>query len=188
MNALLSVGLGIGLAAACGLRVFVPLLVVGVAAHLGHLELGEGFTWIGSTPALIAFAVATVLEVAAYKVPWLDNLLDAAASPTAVLAGVIVSASVFTGMEPLLKWALAAIAGGGVAGTVQAGTVVIRRLSTLATGGLANPLFAALEAGSSLALSLVALVVPFLAVLLVLLLFIVTWRLLRRRRRNARAA
>ncbi|MGH9464204.1 MAG: DUF4126 domain-containing protein [Thermoanaerobaculia bacterium] len=188
MDGLLSVCLGIGLAAACGLRVFVPLLVMSAAAHLGHLELGESFTWIGSTPALVAFAVATLLEVAAYKVPWLDNLLDAAASPIAVVAGVVVSASVVTGMEPLLKWTLAVIAGGGVAGSVQAGTVVARQLSSLGTGGLANPLLAALEAGGSLGLSLVALLLPLLAFLLVLVSCLVAWRLLRRRRRGTPAA
>lgn len=185
MDTLASVGLGVGLAAACGLRVFVPLLATSVAARLDYLELAEGFAWIGSTPVLVAFAVATGLEIAAYKVPWLDNLLDAAASPAAVLAGVIVSASVVTGIDPWLRWTLAVIAGGGVAGSVQAGTVVARQSSSVVTGGLANPLFAAFEAVGALGLAVLAFVLPLLAALLVSLLLLAAWRLLRRRRRRA---
>jgi len=93
METILSLLIGIGLSAACGFRVFVPLLVVSVASHTGHLHLSSGFEWMGSDAALIAFAVATVLEVAAYYIPWLDNLLDTVASPAAVIAGTLVTAS-----------------------------------------------------------------------------------------------
>ncbi len=182
MEAVLSVCLGVALAAACGFRVFVPLLIAGLAARFGALELAGGFAWIGSTGAILAFGVATLLEIAAYHVPWLDNLLDAAASPTAVVAGVVVAASVITGMDPLLKWTLAAVAGGGAAGSVQAMSVVARQLSSLGTGGLANPLLALLEAGGATALALLAIVVPLVAVAALVALLVVAWRLLRGRR------
>src|SRR5436309_7251833 len=103
METVLSLLIGIGLSAACGFRVFVPLLVVSVASHTGHLHLSSGFEWMGSDAALIAFAVATVLEVAAYYIPWLDNLLDTIASPAAVIAGTMVTASLVTDMSPFLK-------------------------------------------------------------------------------------
>ena len=119
---LLSVGLGLGLSAACGFRIFVPFLAMSGAAHAGYLQLDGRFEWIGSTPALIVFGVATLLEIGAYYLPWLDNLLDSVASPAAVIAGVVATASVVTDMDPLLKWSLAVIAGGGLAGAVQAVT------------------------------------------------------------------
>lgn len=188
METVLSVCLGLALAAACGLRVFVPLLAVGVAARLGVVDLTGNFAWIGSAQAVATFGVATVAEVVAYHVPWLDNLLDAAASPTAVVAGVLVAASVMTGVDPLVKWTLAVVAGGGMAGSVQAGTVALRQLSSLGTGGLANPVIATLEAGGAIGLAVAALLVPALALLTVVALLAVVWRLVRRRRRLVAAA
>ena len=113
MTEFLSVALGIGLAAACGFRVFVPLLFVSIAAKAGKLTLVSSFQWMGTDAAMIAFSVATAIEIAAYYIPWLDNLLDTIATPAAVVAGAIISASVFTGMDPFLRWTLAVIAGGG---------------------------------------------------------------------------
>lgn len=182
---MLSVCLGIALAAACGFRVFVPLLVVSITAKAGWLSLADSFSWIGSTPALIAFAVATALEVGAYYVPWLDNTLDAAAGPIATVAGVVVAAAVMTDMDPLLKWTLAIVAGGGAAGATQALTTALRGASSITTLGLANPLVATAEVGGSLALSLLSLALPFLAAALVVV--FLSFLLFRFLRRPARA-
>jgi hypothetical protein len=164
METLLSLCLGIGLAAACGFRIFAPLLVMSIAANTGHLALAGGFDWIGSRPALIAFAAATVLEVLAYYVPWLDNLLDTAAVPIAVVAGVVVTASVVTDVSPLLRWTLAAVAGGGAAGATQSLSTLVRSVSSFTTGGIGNPVVATAEAGGSLALSAMSLLAPLIAV------------------------
>src|SRR5882724_7873827 len=142
METLLSICVGIGLSAACGFRVFVPLLVMSIAALSGHLTLADGFEWIGSYPALIAFSVATCLEIAGYYIPWVDHLLDTIATPAAIVAGTLITASMVTDMSPFLRWTLAAIAGGGAAGVVQGTTVLTRGASTLTTAGLANPMFA----------------------------------------------
>ncbi len=187
MDVLLSVGLGLGLAAACGFRLFVPFLILSLAARGGLVALGGGFDWIASTPALITLAVATVLEVGAYYVPWLDNLLDSVATPAAVVAGVVVTASVVTGIDPYLKWSLAVIAGGGVAGAVQGFTVGARGASSLTTAGFGNPLVATAEVGGSALLSVMAIGLPALAVLTVLVLLILATRRLRRRRPRAAA-
>jgi Domain of unknown function (DUF4126) len=188
MEIILSLLVGIGLSAACGFRVFVPLLVVSIASHAGHLTLAPGFAWMGSDAALVAFAVATVLEIAAYYVPWLDNLLDTMATPAAIVAGTIVTASVVTGMSPLLKWTLAVIAGGGAAGLVQGTTILTRGASSLGTGGLANPILATAELGGSIVTSVVSLFWPILAlILIVAILFFAGWRLLRKRSRPAAA-
>jgi len=164
METILSLLIGIGLSAACGFRVFVPLLVVSIASHSGHLHLAHGFAWMGSNAALIAFAVATAAEIAGYYVPWVDNFLDTIASPAAVIAGTLVTASLVADMSPFLKWTLAAIAGGGVAGLVQGGTVIVRGISTAGSGGLANPILATAELGGSIITSLASLAVPILTV------------------------
>jgi hypothetical protein len=164
MQEALSVCIGIGLAAACGFRVFVPLLIMSVAALSGHLTLSPSFQWIGSYPALITFSVATALEIAAYYVPWLDHLLDTIATPAAVVAGTIVTASMITGMSPFLQWTLAAIAGGSAAGLVQGATVLTRAASTATTGGLGNPIVATGELALSIATAVLSFVVPALVV------------------------
>jgi hypothetical protein len=166
METVLSVLVGIGLSAACGFRVFVPLLVASLAAHAGHLQLSPEFAWLGSTPAWIALSVATALEIGAYYVPWLDNLLDSVATPAAVVAGTLVTASLVTDLSPFLKWTLAVIAGGGVAGAVKGATTLTRAASSLATAGLANPLIATAELAGSLVTSLLALVVPLVVVVM----------------------
>jgi hypothetical protein len=185
-NTILSVCLGIGLAAACGFRIFVPFLIMNLAVRTGWLAVSGSFEWIGSTPALVVFAVATGLEIGGYYIPWLDHLLDSVATPTAVVAGVIASASVITGMDPLLKWTVAAIVGGAVAGTVQAATGLTRGVSLISTGGLANPLVSSAEAVGAVAMSTMAIFVPLAAA--VLLVFAIAILLLRRRGRRARRA
>lgn len=163
MSTLLSVILGIGLSAACGFRIFVPFLVVGIAARTGHLALGPSFDWMSGTPALIALTAATILEIGAYYVPWLDHLMDTIATPAAVIAGMVMTASVATGLDPMMKWTLALIAGGGIAGTIQALTVGTRKLSLVTTGGLANPVVSTFELLGAVILTLLAIAVPFLA-------------------------
>ena len=163
VEAALVVCAGIALAAAAGLRVFVPLLATSAAAALGHLDLAPGAAWLGTTPALVALSVAAVLEVGAYFVPALDHALDAVATPLAVVAGIVVSAALFTGMPGWLRWALAIVAGGGSAGLVQGATTVLRLKSGLLTGGLANPLVALAELVGALLLAVLALLVPLVA-------------------------
>jgi hypothetical protein len=163
-----SVLAGVGLAAACGLRVFVPLLALSIAATLDVLPLANDFAWIASTPALIAFATATVLEIGAYYVPWLDNLLDTIATPAAVAAGIVTSAALITDVSPVLRWALAIVAGGGVAGAVQGATVVTRLKSSAATAGVGNPIVATGETVGAGVTSWLAIVVPILAFVLVI--------------------
>ncbi len=186
MEIAVSVGLGLGLSATCGFRVFVPLLITSLAAHLGWIEPGSGFEWMARLPAVAVFAAATLFEVGGYLVPWVDNLLDTVATPAAVAAGILVMASVAVGMPPLLRWGLAVVAGGGAAGTVQAGTVLLRGASSVTTGGAANPAVSAGETAASVAGSAVSLLLPVLGGLLALVLVAaVAWRVGRKRRRAA---
>lgn len=178
---LLGLAIGIGLSAATGLRVFVPLLGVSLAAHFGRLPLAAGFLWLGTWPALTAFAVATIVEVAAYFIPWLDHALDAIAAPAAVIAGTLLTVSLLGEASPFLRWTLGIIAGGGAAGIVQAGTMLVRGASTAATGGLGNPLLAAFELAGSILLTILAILLPLLCIALALaLIFFAIGRLARR--------
>ena len=169
---LLTILMGIGLSAASGFRVFIPLLVVSIASFTGNLTLADSFSWIGTLPALITFSIATVFEIAGYYIPWVDNILDTITSPMAVVAGAVLMASVVTDISPLFKWTLAIIAGGGIAGTIQALTGVTRVTSSLTTGGLGNPAVSTVESGSSITLSVIAIFIPVIAAIVVIALLV----------------
>ena len=162
--ALVGIAAGLALSTAAGLRVFVPLLLTGLAARLGYLKLVPGMAWLESDMALVAFATATILEIGAYYVPWLDNALDALGTPAAVGAGIVATAAVTPDLPPLLRWTLAILAGGGTAGLVQASTALLRLKSSLATAGAGNPVVATAELVGAVAFSVLAVLAPFLAV------------------------
>jgi hypothetical protein len=160
----LSAVVGLGLSAACGFRVFVPLLVMSIASMAGHLTLSPGFEWIGTYPALLAFAVATVLEIAGYYIPWVDNFLDVIGAPAAIIAGIIVMASSVADVSPFLRWSLAVIAGGGIAATFHALTGVARAASSVKTAGAGNFILSTAETGGATAFSILAVALPVLGV------------------------
>jgi uncharacterized protein DUF4126 len=180
MELALSICLGIGLSAACGFRVFVPLLGMSMAAQAGHLSLAPGFEWIGSWPAFTCFLAATVLEIAAYYIPWLDNLLDSLATPAAVVAGTIITAAVVTDVSPLMKWSLALIAGGGTAGAIQSASVALRGTSSMMTGGLGNWAVASSELAASVGTTILSMWMPVLAALAVAVLIAIALSFFRR--------
>jgi hypothetical protein len=175
-----SIALGIGLAAATGLRVFLPLLIVSGASYAGYLPVGENFAWLATSGALTLLGVAAVVEILAYYIPGVDNLLDTIATPAAFVAGTVVAAAVITDLPPLVKWATAIIAGGGIAGATQSMTALLRAKSTVFTGTLGNPVIATAESGGSLIVSLLALAAPLAAILLIVAFFWLTIRLMRR--------
>ena len=181
MELALSISLGIGLSAACGFRVFVPLLGLSTAALSGHLNLAHGFDWIGTWPAFACFLTATILEIAAYYIPWLDNLLDSVATPAAIVAGTIITAAVVTDMSPLLKWSLALIAGGGTAGVIQSSSVALRGASTATTGGLANFAISTTELVASLTTTILSILLPILTAIAVAVLIAVLLTFVSRR-------
>jgi hypothetical protein len=176
----LSIALGVALAAATGFRIFLPMLVASIAAYTGHLHLADSFAWLGTVPAMTILGVAAVAEVLAYYIPAVDNLLDTIATPSALVAGTLLSAAVMTDLPPLVKWTAAIIAGGGAAGLTQAMTTLVRAKSTALTGGIGNPVVATAEVGGALFISILALIAPFLAVAAVIL---VCWLAVRPVRR-----
>ncbi len=176
MDILLPLCLGIALSAACGFRVFLPPLAMSVAAINGNFELSPQFAWLGTYPAMIALGGATVVEILAYYIPVVDNLLDAIEIPTAIVIGTILTAANLGDVDPVLQWTLAVVAGGGTAGIIESATSITRLASTGLTGGVGNIFLATMEALSAAVLSILALTLPFLAVFLVigLLIFAIT--------------
>jgi hypothetical protein len=179
-DVLLSVALGIGLAAAVGFRVFLPLLITSIAAYTGHLPVSESFAWLGSLPAVIMLGVAAAAEILAYYIPGVDNLLDAVATPAAMVAGAAVAAAVMTDLPPIVKWTTAIIAGGGAASLTQGATALLRAKSTATTGGVGNSVVATGELGGAVAVSLLALFAPVIALVIVVVFCWIVVKLMRR--------
>jgi hypothetical protein len=173
--------IGIGLSAACGFRVILPFFGLSIAAMNGYVSLAPEFHWIGTWPALIAFATAAALEIGAYYIPWMDNLLDAVTTPLAVAAGTIAAASVMSDVSPFMKWSIALIAGGGMAGAVQTGTALLRGMSTVSTGGLANAVISTVELAGAVIATTLSLLMPIVAFTAAIIIAVwVIWKLLHR--------
>ena len=171
---LLSLSLGLGLAAACGFRVFIPPLMMGVGSRLDLYKLEGSFVWVDDTWAIAIFAVATLLEIGGYFIPWIDNLLDAVATPAAIIGGnFVTSASLEGQLDPSAQWTLSVIAGGSVSGVIQLGTVATRAISTGTTGGLANPIISLLEAVASILCILISL---FLVAIIPIVIIFLIWK------------
>jgi hypothetical protein len=179
-DTIISIFLGIGLAASVGFRVFLPLFVLSLAAYLDMWQLNESWEWIGSLAALIIFGVATLVEILAYYIPWFDNLLDSIALPLATVAGTAVMVSTITDMTPAVTWTLAIIAGGGTATAIKGATSATRLTSTVTTGGVANPVVSTLETGTSVLVSAASVFVPILAVVLVIIILFVVFLFYRK--------
>ncbi len=188
MDTLLGLMAGVGLSAASGFRVFVPLLVMGIAANNGQLTLAPGFEWIGNPMAVFVFGTATAFEILGYFIPWFDNLLDTVATPAAVIAGTIITGSFLTGLDPSLQWTLALIAGGGSAGVVQGLTTMTRATSTATTGGLANPAVSTVEVIGASVLAGLAVFWPYIAIALVGILFFVFIKKFLNKKNSVKAA
>ena len=168
MEIILALCLGVTLSAASGFRLFLPPLALSLTALYGDLELSSGFQWVGTYPTAIALGIATLVEILAYYIPVVDNLLDTIEIPTAVGIGTLLTAANLGDVNPLLQWSLAAIAGGGTAGIIETFTAMTRMASTGMTGGTGNFLVATTEALSSGVLSILALTILPLGIALVI--------------------
>lgn len=188
MNAELitAVAIGIGLAASAGFRVFVPMLVAAIAAKTGILPLNESFMWLSSWPSIAILGTATIVEILAYYIPVVDNLLDTIATPLAVVAGTLLLTSVLPIDSELMKWITGAAVGGGSAAVVQSGSALTRLTSTKLTAGVGNPVVATVENVAAAGTSILSLVIPFFILAIFLLLIILIFTSLRRRMRKKR--
>jgi hypothetical protein len=184
METILSIFLGIGLAASVGFRVFLPLFALSLATYFGKWDLNESWLWVGSSTAVITLGIATLVEVVAYYIPIVDNLLDTVAIPLATIAGTAVMVSTVADLSPVITWALAIIAGGGTAVAVKSAASVTRLGSTVSTAGFGNPIVSTLETGTSVVMSIVSVFLPVLAIILVIFIFYIVFKLFRKLKPN----
>ncbi len=172
LTPLLTILLGIGLAAATGFRVFLPFLVAGLAARAGWIPLSSGFEWLASAPALWILGSAAAFETLAYYIPGVDHLLDLLATPATIGAGIVVSAATMADVPPMVLWPVAVIAGGGIAGLVKGSAALVRAQTGLATGGLGNSAVSTGENIGAILISLLAILLPVLCILAVVALLV----------------
>ncbi|MEM7381464.1 MAG: DUF4126 domain-containing protein [Bacteroidota bacterium] len=179
---ILSIFLGVGLAASVGFRVFLPLFALSLASYFGMWELNENWEWIGSLAAVFTLGVAMVVEIFAYFIPWVDNLLDSLAIHLAAIAGTAVMVSTVAGLDPLVTWSLAIIAGGGTATAIKGASATSRLTSTATTGGLGNPAISLVETGTATVVSAASVFAPIIAAILVIIILIIIFAIYRKLR------
>ncbi|WP_283636683.1 DUF4126 domain-containing protein [Aquaticitalea lipolytica] len=177
---IISIFLGIGLAASVGFRVFVPLFALSLASYFNFWELNESWQWIGSLTAVITLGVATLVEISAYYIPYLDNLLDTIAIPLATVAGTAVMVSTVADLSPIITWSLAIIAGGGTAAAIKSSAGATRLASTTTTAGFGNPVVSTVETGTSLVMSIFSIFLPIIAFVLVILILFIIFKLYKK--------
>lgn len=163
---------GIGLAAATGFRVFLPLFAVSLSSYLGWIPMSDSFEWLAGLPTLIMTGIATVAEILAYYLPFVDNLLDSAAIPLSTIAGSVLFASQFADLGTFPQWALAIIAGGGTAATISSGFAGLRAASTATTGGTGNFIVGSTETAGAGFMTVVSMLAPVIAFILSIILIV----------------
>lgn len=180
METFISICLGIGLAASVGFRVFLPLFTLSLASYFNVWDLNDSWQWLGSLTALITFGVATLVEIVAYYIPYIDNLLDSISVPLAALAGTAVMMSTLVDVSPIISWSLAIIAGGGTAAAISGSSSVARLASTSTTGGLGNPIVSTIETGTAMFMSIVSIFIPLLAIVFVIIILFVIYKIYKK--------
>ena len=170
---IMSAFLGIGLAAATGFRIFLPLFVTSLASYMGWIDTNESFQWLAGLPTLVATSIAMVVEIIAYYIPYVDNILDTISVPLATVAGSVIFASQFMDIGTFPQWALALIAGGGTAAAISSGFAGTRAASTATTGGLGNPVVATTETAGAGIMSVLAIAAPIIAVIATIILIVI---------------
>lgn len=180
IETIISICLGIGLSASVGFRIFLPLFALSLASYFDVWQLNESWQWIGSSAALITLGVATIIEIFAYFIPYIDNLLDTISVPLAALAGTAIMLSVVADLSPVITWSLAIIAGGGTAASISGTSSATRLASTVTTGGLGNPIVSTIETGTSVVMSIVSIFLPILAIILVVIILSIIFRVYKK--------
>lgn len=192
LSYVISAFIGIGLSAATGFRVFLPMFAVSLASYFHWIPMSDNFEWLAGLPALITTGIATVVEILAYYIPFIDHLLDTISIPMATVAGSILFASQFAELGTFPQWALALIAGGGTAATISSGFAGIRAASTATTGGLGNSVVGTTETAGAGIMTVLAMVAPIIAAVLAIILLILVivygrkaWRKLRNKKASS---
>lgn len=184
LETIISICLGVGLAASVGFRVFLPLFALSLASYFNVWELNESWQWIGGLTALITLGVATLVEIFGYYIPYIDNLLDTISVPLAAFAGTVVMLSTVVDLSPVITWSLAIIAGAGTAGAISGSSGATRLASTSTTGGVGNPIVSTVETGTAVTMSIISIFFPILAIVLVVVILFIIFKAFKKFKRS----
>lgn len=177
MEMVMAVLIGLALSATVGFRIFTPLLITGIFERVDWVTLSEGFSWVGSTPALIAFGAATIFEILVNYIPAVGSFMKLISTPVAALAGILLTASFIGDMNPFLEWAIAIIGGGGVATASHATLTAVKGVSDTA---LMGPAVSVAEDVTATIAPILIFFVPVLAIVFLLGMAFVIFRLYKR--------
>ena len=143
-----AVFLGIVLAAASGIRAFLPLLLVGLLARfelLNGVELGDKFVWITSNLALTTFAVASIVEILSDKVPAVDSALDVVMTFIRPATGALSVIAVLSSVNPVFAYTSGLVLAAGTTLPIHLAKTGVRLGSHAATAGTASPVVSTSE-------------------------------------------
>jgi len=175
---------GIALAAAAGLRLFMPFLLVGSMARFANMPTPDMLEWTATDGGLLLLLVATLLEILGDKIPVVDHALDTVATFLKPAAGLILPAALLYDFSPMGAWTLGIVAGAPLALGVHATKAGTRALSSGTTAGLGNPVLSVPEDALAVVILLFTVLAPVIAALLVVMLAVAVvsaWRVMRRR-------
>lgn len=173
--------LGLGLASATGLRTFLPLLMLALAARfeMFGVRLIDQMDWLVSWPAIAALGTATVAEFAGDKVPAIDHALNAIGYVTRPVAGAVAAGSVFWGVDPAAAAIAGIIVGAPAALAFNAAQTGVRVGSTATTAGLGNPIVSLIEDFLAFLTVIVAFLAPILIPIVMVVFAVLVFRLAR---------
>ncbi|MFY1596112.1 DUF4126 domain-containing protein [Micromonospora sp. WMMD737] len=198
---MLEVLTGTGLAASAGLNAYIPLLTMGLLARYTSLiDLPGGWQWLGNGWVIAILAVLLVVEVVADKVPVVDHVNDVVQTVVRPTAGGLAfgagsSSETVTVSDPgtffsSSQW-VPVVAGVVIALGVHLLKSAARPVINATTAGVGAPVASTAEDATSVAMSVVAIILPVLVLAFLLgLVVFVFWFVRRRsdRRRERQAA
>jgi len=174
-----------GLSAASGLNAYLPLLIIGLMGRYTDLiTLGRPWNLLENGWVLLVLAVLLAVEMVADKIPAVDTVNDGIQTVIRPVSGALLFAAsnnVITDMSPVLAMILGLLMAGGV----HAAKTAFRPVVTATTGGVGNPVVSVAEDVASGSMTLIAVLMPVLAAIIVLAGFVLFswlfWRLWKRR-------
>jgi hypothetical protein len=176
-----------GLAGSAGLNAYIPLLMVALAARFPLdnplIKLQAPYDLLGSWWAIGLIAVLLVIEIVADKIPAVDTVNDGIQTFIRPAAGAILfagSANVITDVHPILALGAGLLVAGGVHATKTAARPVV----TVSTAGVGNPIVSTLEDITAFVVSLLAILLPIIAALLLFTLLVFAFIIVGRWRRR----
>jgi len=190
IEAIAGIGTAFGLSGSAGLNAYIPLLVVALAARFPLddplVKLSSPYDLLANWWVIGILVILLIIEMLVDKIPAVDSVNDAIQTFVRPAAGAILfagSTSVINDMNPIL----AIIAGILVAGGVHATKAIVRPAVTATTVGTGNWAISLVEDVTAFSVSLMAILIPVLAGLLVLVFIaLIIWFFIRRRRRKQR--